>query len=268
MFKIAFLSFIAIVALGVCAWAQDPGMPDSAALGNPDCSPVYMHPEDRSFLLLWINNDEDWEYLGFSCGIELQHGQIISYAHPSPFLMSWDQIFDTAAVYPEYPGYQFRVLHAYCGDPCDTPINTDSIWQNIISYRVMLWPDSTIGPGDTIQPILLMDGISACASPIIIVDPMNSDDAGRLPHDFAITRIAPNPFNARTTIHYTLSEPSEVSLNIYNILGQKIEVRDIGYQAAGEHAITWDASGRNSGIYFTRLTAGAHSHVARMVMVK
>lgn len=70
----------------------------------------------------------------------------------------------------------------------------------------------------------------------------------------------PNPFNAATTIRYRLPRQSRVTLEIYNVLGQKIAVLADGVQPAGEHHVSWegrDQSGKTvaSGVYLYRLAA-------------
>ncbi|OGC92716.1 MAG: hypothetical protein A2W25_06985 [candidate division Zixibacteria bacterium RBG_16_53_22] len=265
MYKIVFLTLIAILALGVSASAQDPGMPDSAAAGNWDCSPFFQSPNDYFYFSLLLKNDEDLRYFEFSYGlIEAQADlRAVTVIHP---ISTWDVYFDTLGIInPDYPNYTFFSA-IFFGEEDDTPLNTDSLWQPVLFLSVVISPN--VVPGDTIQPILLMPGIAACASPIIVIDPTRADDPNGLPLDFAITAIAPNPFNAQTTIHYLLPEPSEVSLTVYDILGRRIETLDIGYQSAGAHSVTWDGTGRNSGIYFARVVAGGRSQGGRMVLVK
>jgi parallel beta-helix repeat protein len=83
-----------------------------------------------------------------------------------------------------------------------------------------------------------------------------SDDlVDQLPAEFAMSPNYPNPFNPTTTINYQLPVNREVTLIIYNLLGQKVETLVDGHVKAGCHSITWDASRFASGIYFYRLTA-------------
>lgn len=79
--------------------------------------------------------------------------------------------------------------------------------------------------------------------------------AGQLPLVFAMSPNYPNPFNPTTTINYQLPVNRDVTLIIYNLLGQKVETLGDGRVKAGCHSITWDASRFASGIYFYRLTA-------------
>jgi hypothetical protein len=83
----------------------------------------------------------------------------------------------------------------------------------------------------------------------------------------------PNPFNATTTIRYSLPTNSHVQLVVYNILGQKVRTLVDEEQQAGQHTATWD--GRNqsgnqvaSGVYFYRIQYGNQSEVRRMTLLR
>lgn len=78
----------------------------------------------------------------------------------------------------------------------------------------------------------------------------------------------PNPLNPLTTIVYSLSEPSEVSLIIYNLLGQEVERLADGEMPAGTHETVWNASNFASSIYFYRLQAGNIIQIRKMVLLK
>jgi hypothetical protein len=89
-----------------------------------------------------------------------------------------------------------------------------------------------------------------------------------IPLAFLYLHIYPNPFNAATAISYTLPEQGDVSISIYNLLGQRVATIFEGTQEAGEHTITWDARDFPSGVYFARLEAGGHSENIKMVLLK
>jgi photosystem II stability/assembly factor-like uncharacterized protein len=83
----------------------------------------------------------------------------------------------------------------------------------------------------------------------------------------------PNPFNPHTTISYRLSSPGDVSLTIYNVLGERIRSFSFADQSAGQHRMTWD--GRNdagrpvaSGLYFCRMDAGGAAYTRKMVLLR
>ena len=78
----------------------------------------------------------------------------------------------------------------------------------------------------------------------------------------------PNPFNAQTTISYTLAQAGPVTLSIYNLLGQKVATLVNGIEQAGEHKVVWEAVGVMSGAYFYRIKAGEFAGTKKMVLLK
>ncbi|MBN2281970.1 MAG: T9SS type A sorting domain-containing protein, partial [Candidatus Marinimicrobia bacterium] len=78
----------------------------------------------------------------------------------------------------------------------------------------------------------------------------------------------PNPFNNHTTIQYSLSENSNVAINIYNLQGQLVETLKRNHQKAGSYAVTWDATGCPSGVYFYQIKAGNYVKTKKCVYVK
>ncbi len=98
---------------------------------------------------------------------------------------------------------------------------------------------------------------------------MDVDDVNRsLPQRTALDQNYPNPFNSQTTIQYSLAKPSIVSIDIFDILGRRIETVSKGIMPAGEHKAIWDASGQASGIYFCRIKAGDKTDSKRMTLLK
>ncbi len=89
-----------------------------------------------------------------------------------------------------------------------------------------------------------------------------------LPFEYSLYQNYPNPFNASTTIRYSLPAAADVTVNIYNLLGRKVNTVVQGEQSAGHHQITWDASDHSSGIYFYRIQAGEYAETKKMVLLK
>jgi hypothetical protein len=90
----------------------------------------------------------------------------------------------------------------------------------------------------------------------------------RLPGKFELTQNYPNPFNASTTIEYGLPEAAHVRIQIYDLLGRKIETLVEEHKRAGQHQVGWDASGRSSGVYFYRIEAGDNIETKKMILLK
>jgi hypothetical protein len=100
-------------------------------------------------------------------------------------------------------------------------------------------------------------------SPTDVDDPM-----GNLPNEFALHQNYPNPFNPGTTIDFALPQKTNVRLEIFNLLGQKIALLANGVYPAGVHSVRWNASGSPSGVYFYRLTTGSKSLTRKMALLK
>ena len=98
-------------------------------------------------------------------------------------------------------------------------------------------------------------------------------DLNLVPSEFALNQNHPNPFNPETHIGYQLPQASDVSLTIYNLLGQQVRHLVNEPQAAGIYRVSWngqDALGRSvaSGIYFYHLKADQFSQTKMMILLK
>ncbi|MCI0596125.1 MAG: T9SS type A sorting domain-containing protein, partial [candidate division Zixibacteria bacterium] len=98
-------------------------------------------------------------------------------------------------------------------------------------------------------------------------------DAETLPKTFAVSPNFPNPFNPVTTISYDIPQASEVTLVVYNILGQKVRTLVNSRKDPGRYSVMWDAANDAgaavaSGIYIYRFQAGDFLQVRKMVLLK
>ena len=101
----------------------------------------------------------------------------------------------------------------------------------------------------------------------------DSPAALSLPQVFGLSQNWPNPFNPETQIRYSLPQAADVSLTIYNALGQTISTLVQEHQTQGEYTLYWNA--RNdvglsvaSGIYFYRLDAGSATITRKMSLLR
>ena len=78
----------------------------------------------------------------------------------------------------------------------------------------------------------------------------------------------PDPFNAATTIAYTLAESMTVQLEVFDSRGRLVATLATGLQEAGRHELHWSPRDVASGVYICRLLAGPHVVSEEMVMVK
>ncbi len=111
--------------------------------------------------------------------------------------------------------------------------------------------------------------IMICPKPSAV----EGEGESNLPKDFQLFQNHPNPFNAETQITYHLKRPCPVTLNIYNILGERVVTLVEENQKAGSKTVIWDGrdeKGKNlaSGVYFYELKAGEVAQTKRMVLLK
>ena len=104
--------------------------------------------------------------------------------------------------------------------------------------------------------------------------PLNVDEEpSALPDRLSLRQNYPNPFNPTTTILFTLPRRQQVTLKVYNILGQVVStLADRAYEA-GTHAVVWDGRDKNgrltaSGIYLYRIESEGVAFTKKMVLLK
>ena len=103
--------------------------------------------------------------------------------------------------------------------------------------------------------------------------PVSLNDGRSIPTEYALDQNWPNPFNPATTLKYSLPKAGEVTLNVFNILGQQVTTLVNGFQEAGTYEVIWngtDDAGDNvaSGIYFYRVKVNDFTQTKKMLMVK
>jgi hypothetical protein len=76
-----------------------------------------------------------------------------------------------------------------------------------------------------------------------------------LPLDFSLEQNYPNPFNPSTSIAFSVPEKSDVTLDVYNLIGQKLVTLIQGVVESGKHTAQLNASTMSSGVYIFKLTA-------------
>lgn len=94
------------------------------------------------------------------------------------------------------------------------------------------------------------------------------DEKNQLPDRFGIFGISPNPFNSTTTISYSLAQPGDVKLSLYDLQGREIMVWDQARQVAGEHRFVVDAADLTSGIYLVKLNTVKQITTRKIVCIK
>ena len=150
----------------------------------------------------------------------------------------------------------FHLMFTPCGDTLDSPCidsGDPAILDSLLDCNWgMGWYRSDMGAyggGDSMQ---------------VGID----DYSSLIPKLPALLQNYPNPFNASTIIQYNLPSALDVTIDIYDILGRRVETLVQEQQPAGYHQVVWNATGQSSGLYFYRIQAGEYVKSRRMLLLK
>jgi len=138
-------------------------------------------------------------------------------------------------------GTQFDGLYTH------KPMLANPAWSDA-SYRAVCWfaADS--------------DGGVISSLPVAV----NED----VPAAFVVSQNTPNPFNPTTTINFSLAKSGQVSVDVFNVAGQKIATLANETMTSGSHSLTWDANGFSAGVYFYTVKSGDFSKTMKMTLLK
>jgi len=100
-----------------------------------------------------------------------------------------------------------------------------------------------------------------------LVNSIEVPEAG-IPSGFSLGQNYPNPFNPTTRIDFKITQSDKVTLEVYNVIGQKVATLVNEKLNAGIYKIEWDASGFSSGVYFYKLKQGPQVTAKKMILVK
>ena len=102
----------------------------------------------------------------------------------------------------------------------------------------------------------------------IIVANANSEVSIAMPTELTLSQAYPNPFNPSTTVDVYVPADGFVSLTVYNVMGQKVDVIHSGSMSEGSHSITWNASSLTSGMYFVRAESTSGVAMQKVMLMK
>ncbi|MEW5795856.1 MAG: S8 family serine peptidase [Candidatus Zixiibacteriota bacterium] len=161
------------------------------------------------------------------------------------------------------------------------PVNTDYSGAGDLLTILNSGP-FRLAPGDSVEVALALVAAAssselrerAVRARDIYLSPTIVDYPGDgLPGGFMLHQNYPNPFNPNTTIAFDLPLSGQVSLEIFNILGQQVRTLHSGWLAAGTHRAEWDGRAAHggevaSGVYFYRLVAEQYVQSRKMVLLR
>lgn len=115
--------------------------------------------------------------------------------------------------------------------------------------------------------IFVMDRYLNCTVKALQTSAVNDGKTGN-PQSFILHQNYPNPFNPATSIQYSIPKGTEVKLNVFDISGRRVASLVNGFQPAGEHKVSFNASNLSSGVYVYRLEASGHTLSKKLTLLK
>lgn len=88
------------------------------------------------------------------------------------------------------------------------------------------------------------------------------------PQSILLMEPFPNPFNPATEIRFSLTEPGEIRLEVFDVLGRSVEILVNEMKPIGVHSVTWNGSRYPSGMYILRCVAGGKMTAKKLVLTK
>lgn len=101
-----------------------------------------------------------------------------------------------------------------------------------------------------------------------VVSVSNDVETTDQPLGYSLSQNYPNPFNPSTQISYSIPVASEVTLNVYDVTGRRVQQLVSSQQSAGTYSVSLNANNLSSGIYFYEIIAGSYREVRRMTLIK
>ncbi len=129
--------------------------------------------------------------------------------------------------------------------------------------------DTTAQPGTWFYRLkqVDLDG-SVHYTDAIVINTLTSVFVQTSPAEFGLAQNFPNPFNPSTKIRYALPAASQVLLEVFNTLGERVATLENGKREGGYHDVEFTNSTLPSGVYYYRLTAGSSVVTRKMVLMK
>lgn len=94
------------------------------------------------------------------------------------------------------------------------------------------------------------------------------DEEVSIPDAFELGQNFPNPFNSSTLISFSLPKSCQITLDVFNLLGNNVARLANGRFSTGSHSVVWNAAESPSGVYFYRLTSSSRVLTGKMTLLK
>ncbi len=178
---------------------------------------------------------------GGNCGYGMELNSPVDYQLHYNDIQAAGFNIDESTIQVKYYNAQNLIWSAYPGVVVDPQNNTVTFSSPLVSNFIILTADQATS--------------------------VNSE-TNNSPVQFSLAQNYPNPFNPSTTINFSLIKENHVTINLYNVLGQKIRTLVNGNFTAGKHNLNFNSENLSSGTYFYELTVEGQHIVKKMNLIK
>ena len=258
----------------------ETSLPSASSAGTIDpCQMIaYFRTRATGDFLTGFDGDEflieyQWNYEcaqegagGTTSGRELR---LYRFDGASSLVRVWSQDIDGVGagpyfVHPDWPGGFFMIregefvrVDGASGQSVD---QADSF-----PPGVLYW----LSPyGDGIPRMIALNGYNVSMYTVDITTAVGDDNPEVLPSSFTMGEPYPNPFNPSVSFSITLAQKTELTIAVFNALGQEVAQIYSGELPAGERAFVWDGTNQASGVYFIKATTTDGTQTKKAVLVK
>ncbi len=164
-----------------------------------------------------------------------------------------------------------RVRVAVAGQ---TILDQYQCYYNTVNVWTYVYFDLSAAAGQTVEIIFQADAASTMWSYLYLDDISISsslteiNEDGSLPGKFKLEQNYPNPFNPETSIQYQLPTKGNVSLRVFDLLGNEVALLLNDYKNAGKYEVKFNGSNLSSGVYFYQIKAGQFLETKKFVLMK
>ncbi|AXJ00322.1 Por secretion system C-terminal sorting domain-containing protein [Cyclonatronum proteinivorum] len=245
---------------------------DAATESGPIAEEIFpaLQPGDR--ILITLNAAAETAIQGLSYAFGVEGAAADSYDVSSYTIGSWGEVWEATNRLLEFDTIRDGLVagaRVHRGQTQAQPAT------GLFSIEIDILQPIAAGSAFFVQRVAYVSEASAIESfetlvlDVEIQTGSSATDGTELPQFTQLHQNYPNPFNPTTNITFDLSAPATVTIDVVNILGQRVAVlanqEDL---SAGSHVRVFDAGRLNSGVYLVRMTTGSESFTRKMMLVK
>jgi hypothetical protein len=198
------------------------------------------------------------------------HGIIFSLGWGSTLDIGFNNVTDNCTLMPT--GFGVLDTMNANGDSCDVFFNIfkDPMFVDTANGDLHLLEDSPCidagnpsSPYDPDNTIADMGAFYFNQNPTVLKELKSA-----IPSEYISSQNYPNPFNHSTTISYQILSKTDVKIELYNILGERVKTLFSGEREAGNYMVNLDGSDLSSGVYYYRLTTEDFVDTKKCLLLK